>query len=61
MVMKPKKDLFSFFHFGFIRRGAKKDPDRIYAWSDPLSHPKKKGFQSFSTIYIALSPSQLWL
>ncbi|PEY43472.1 hypothetical protein CN354_02225 [Bacillus cereus] len=41
MVMKPKKDLFSFFHFGFIRHGAKKGPDRIYARADTLSYLKK--------------------
>jgi len=51
--MKINGDFHSFSPFVFTWHGAKKGPDRLYAWADALSHLKKKGFISvFQFIFV---------
>ncbi len=45
-ALKTKSDLRSLSPFVFTWHGAKKGTVRFYAWADPLSSPKKRGFLS---------------
>ncbi|PGE98782.1 hypothetical protein COE80_14190 [Bacillus pseudomycoides] len=50
--MKINGDFHSFSPFIFTWHGAKKGPDRFYAWADTLSHLKKKVLYRFFNLYL---------